>query len=76
LLDEKIKNKSSNESTESKRRKPRLRTNHHLMEPDELRPDERWDRIVELLALMTLPEVPAAPQSAEVVLISKSNSRI
>jgi len=28
------------------------------MEPDELRPEERWDRIVELLALMSMPEAP------------------
>jgi len=26
------------------------------MEPDELTPDERWDRIVELLAIMSMPD--------------------
>lgn len=54
---------SSHEPLEKKRRKPRLRPNHHLMEPDELRPEERWDRIVELLALMSMPETPDARAS-------------
>ena len=26
------------------------------MEPDELTPEERWDRIVELLAIMAMPD--------------------
>jgi len=29
------------------------------MEPDELTPEERWDRIVDLLAIMSMPETPA-----------------
>jgi len=28
------------------------------MEPDELTPEERWDRIVELLAIMSMPDAP------------------
>jgi len=36
----------------------RLRENCHLMEPDELTPQERWERIIELLAEMCL-----APES-------------
>lgn len=30
------------------------------MDPDELTPEERWDRIVELLAIMSMPETPVA----------------
>jgi hypothetical protein len=30
------------------------------MDPDELTPDERWDRIVELLAIMSMPDAPRA----------------
>ena len=62
------------ETPEKKRRKPRLRPNHHLMEPDELRPEERWDRIVELLALMTMPEAPAAPEPGKEVLSDESGA--
>jgi len=50
---------------EKNRRQPRLRANHHLMEPEELTPDERWDRIVELMALMTMPEAPAVPDPGQ-----------
>ncbi len=32
---------------------PRLRDHHQLMDPEEMTIDERWDRIVELLAMMT-----------------------
>lgn len=67
-------NEPSNEPLEKKRRKPRLRPNHHLMEPEELRPEERWDRIVELLALMTMPEALAAPEPPKEVLMSESNN--
>jgi hypothetical protein len=28
------------------------------MDPDELAPEERWDRIVELLAIMSMPDAP------------------
>jgi len=45
------------------------------MEPDELTPEERWDRIVELLAIMTVPEGPAA-ESPRPVLTSKSGALI
>jgi hypothetical protein len=31
------------------------------MEPDELTPEERWDRIVELLAIMTMPGASPLP---------------
>ena len=47
---------TSHELPEKKRRKSRLRSNHHLMEPEELTPEERWDRIVELLAVMSMPD--------------------
>ena len=67
-----IEKTTINESPCEERRKPRLRPNYHIMEPDELRPEERWDRIVELLALMSMPEVPAAPD-AKKVLMSKSD---
>lgn len=36
----------------------RLRDHFRLMEPDELTPEERWERVVELLALACL--APAA----------------
>lgn len=65
-------NESSHEPLEHKRRKPRLRPNHHLMEPDELRPEERWSRIVELLALMSMPEAPAATGAGQEVLTNES----
>lgn len=38
------------------------------MDPDELTPEERWDRIVELLAIMSMPEVPIAPAVGKPVL--------
>lgn len=67
-------NESSHKPLGKRRRKPRLRPNHHLMEPDEMTPDERWDRIVELLALMTLPEAPAVPGPEKEVLIDESGA--
>ena len=66
-------NEPLHEPLEKKRRKPRLRANHHLMEPEELTPDERWDRIVELLALMSMPEAPAAPDLKEVLMSESSH---
>jgi len=30
------------------------------MDQDELTPEERWDRIVELLAIMSMPTAPVA----------------
>lgn len=74
MLEKTTINESSNKLQEKKRRKPRLRPNHHLMEPDELRPEERWDRIVELLALMTMPEAPAAPEPGREVLSDESGA--
>lgn len=74
MLEGKTIQESLREPLETKRRKPRLRANHHLMEPDELRPEERWDRIVGLLALMTMPEVPAAPEPEKEVLIGDSSA--
>jgi len=73
LIEKRTLNESSHEPLEKKRRKPRLRANHHLMEPEELRPEERWDRIVELLALMTMPEAPAVPDFEKKVLMSESS---
>lgn len=55
------KNKSTAKSYEPHRKvrgKPRLRSDHRFMEPDELTPEERWDRIVELLAIMSMPDAP------------------
>ena len=37
-----------------------LREHRHLMSPGELNPEERLDRIVELLALAGVTETPAA----------------
>lgn len=37
------------------------------MDPDELTPEERWDRVVELLAIMSMPEAPAAPKARPVL---------
>jgi len=42
------------------------------MEPDELTPAERWDRIVELLAIMAMPRTSPKTGSAEPVLIDES----
>ena len=69
-IDQKTAEKPPHESLEKKQRLPRLRANHHLMEPDELRPEERWDRIVGLLALMTMPEAPDVLDSEAKVLMS------
>lgn len=74
MLEKTTINESSNKLQEKKRRKPRLRPNHHLMEPDELRPEERWDRIVELLALMSMPEAPATPEPGKEVLTDESGA--
>jgi hypothetical protein len=46
------------QSPEKKRRRKHLRPGHHFMDPDELTPEERWDRIVELLAIMSMPDAP------------------
>jgi hypothetical protein len=35
------------------------------MEPDELAPEERWDRIVELLAIMAMPDTPTPVLNSE-----------
>lgn len=32
-----------------------LRVDSRLMDPSEMTPEERWDEIVELLAIMALP---------------------
>lgn len=69
-------NKSSQEPLETKRQKACFRPNHLFMEPDELRPEERWDRIVELLSLMALPETSVLPESAKEVLIGERSTGI
>jgi len=74
LIEKRTLNEPSQEPLEKKRRRPRLRANHHLMEPEELTPDERWDRIVELLALMTMPEAPAMPEPGKEVLTDESGA--
>lgn len=44
----------------------RLRDNFRLMEPDELTPEERWERVAELLALMCLtPEAEGSDRPPE-----------
>jgi hypothetical protein len=30
------------------------------MDPEELTPEERWDRILELLAIMSMPDAPGS----------------
>jgi len=39
------------------------------MDPDELTPEERWDRIVELLAIMSMPEALAGSKRKTVLTI-------
>jgi len=48
------------ESNRTKHRR-RLRANFRLMEPDELTPEERWERVVELLALACLEPAAQPP---------------
>lgn len=74
-IDQKTAEKPSRETPDKKRRKPRLRPGHAFMDPDELTPEERWDRIVELLAIMSMPEAPAAPKAARLVLTDKNDTR-
>ena len=38
-----------------------MRDHFRLMEPDELTPEERWERVVELLALMCLEPAEQRP---------------
>ncbi|MDE2140826.1 MAG: hypothetical protein KGJ84_00265 [Elusimicrobia bacterium] len=56
------------------RRRPRLRPGHRFMEPEELTPHERWDRIIELLAVMAMPRTPLETSLAEPVLTSEINN--
>lgn len=49
-------NKPSYEPHRADRHKPRLRLDFRFMEPDEMTPEERLDRIVELLAIMSMPD--------------------
>lgn len=48
------------ESNATKGRR-RLRDHFRLMEPDELTPEERWERVVELLALACLESAAHPP---------------
>jgi hypothetical protein len=57
--------KPSYEPHRAGRRKPRLRSDYRFMEPDELAPEERWDRIVELLAIMAMPDAPTPVLNSE-----------
>ena len=54
----KITIETASEQQQTKCRKPVLRDHHQLMSPEEMTTDERWDRIVELLALMTAEAAP------------------
>lgn len=45
------------------------------MEPDELTPHERWDRILELLTIMAMPRTPLEDDPLSSVLTSKSNNK-
>jgi len=70
-------NNSTEMSHESSRhgRKPRLRPGYRFMEPDELTPHERWDRILELLTIMAMPRTPLEDDPLSSVLTSKSNNK-
>ena len=46
------------------------------MEPDELTPEERWDRIVELLAIMSMPDAPVEPNASRLVLSNENGDRL
>lgn len=50
-----------------------LRVDSRLMDPSEMTPEERWDEIVELLALMALPR---SARAAREVLTDENNSAI
>jgi hypothetical protein len=69
-------NKPSYEPHRTVRRKPRLRSDHRFMEPDELTPEERWDRIVELLAIMSMPNAPVEPNASRLVLSTDNGDRL
>ena|ERR1035437_1146357 len=68
--------KPSYEPHRTVRRKPRLRPDHRFMEPDELTPEERWDRIVELLAIMAMPDAPVAPDAPTPILNGENGARL
>jgi len=46
------------------------------MEPEEMRPEERWDRIVELLAIMAMPDNPSATGALKPVLSDDIGTRL
>lgn len=43
----------------------RLRPDCRLMHPDEMRPEERWDEILDLFALMALPKTSKVPPPSD-----------
>lgn len=60
--------KTTSEATKKKqtRSKPQLRPDCHLMEPEEMTAEERWDEIAELLTIMALPEGRSPAKAEEV----------
>jgi hypothetical protein len=46
------------------KRKPELRPDCRLMDPEEMTPEERWDEIAGLLSIMALPRTAAKEVNA------------